>query len=304
MRCFMLATTVLMARARIGLLPFFVLTVCVLSCASTRAELYELDLHLHALSGTGSDMFDSSGAPISEAAPGGALLPVVSAAQMMRPSGTTWDFTGAASGSNLWVLPKSKAAGILFLGIGAEEIEAADLAGAITFAFQGLSGPAGGVFSMWDVGSFGNPQPLITSASGFGLPNALTIAAGGHSHFNYGFTAPGLYEVTFQATANLAASLGGGEVSGIGTFKFGVFDTGSTYPEPDPLVGPYAFFGTNFDNYIYGDGHVDLGMALVPVPEPSSMALAGLGAAGVLAAGYRRRRRAAGRISTATEIAG
>jgi len=40
------------------------------------------------------------------------------------------------------------------------------------------------------------------------------------------------------------------------------------------------------------------------VPEPSSVALAGLGAAGVLAAGWRRRRRAAGRNSTATEIAG
>ena len=40
------------------------------------------------------------------------------------------------------------------------------------------------------------------------------------------------------------------------------------------------------------------------VPEPSSMALAALGVAGVLAAGYRRRRRAAGPKSTATEIAG
>lgn len=40
------------------------------------------------------------------------------------------------------------------------------------------------------------------------------------------------------------------------------------------------------------------------VPEPSSVALAGLGAAGVLAAGWRRRRRAAGRNSAATEIAG
>lgn len=40
------------------------------------------------------------------------------------------------------------------------------------------------------------------------------------------------------------------------------------------------------------------------VPEPSSVALAGLGAAGVLAAGWRRRRRATGRISAATGIAG
>jgi len=302
--CCKFATTTLMARIRDGLFPIVILATSMLSCASTHAELYEIDLHLHAGAGAASDMFDSSGDPISEAPPTSALLPVVSAAKTTRPDGTTWDFTGTASGSNLWVLPKTKVEGILFLGIGAEEIAAANLAGNITFAFQGLSGPAGGVFSMWDFGSFGNLQPLITSGSGFGLPNALTIAAGGHTHFNYGFTTPGLYEVTFRASANLAEALGGGEVSGIGTFKFGVFDTGSTYPEPDPMVGPYAFFGTNFDNYIYGDGHVDLGMALVPVPEPSSIALAGLGVAGVLAAGWRRRRRAAGRNSTATEIAG
>lgn len=290
MRCFMLATTTLMVRVRVGLLSIVALTASVLQCASTHAELYELDPHLHALSGTASDMFDSSGVPISEAPPAGALLPVVSAAKTTRPSGTSWDFTGTTSGSNLWVLPKSKVNGILFLGIGAEEIAAVDLAGNITFTFQGLSGPAGGVFSMWDFGSFGNLQPLITSASGYGLPNALIIEAGGHSHFNYGFTTPGLYEVTFRATANLAAALGGGEVSGMGTFKFGVFDTGSPYPEPDPMVGPYEFFGTTFDNYIYGDGHVDLGVALVPVPEPSSVALAGLGVAGLAVRAWRRRR--------------
>jgi hypothetical protein len=40
------------------------------------------------------------------------------------------------------------------------------------------------------------------------------------------------------------------------------------------------------------------------VPEPSSVALAGLGVAGVLAAGWRRRRRAAARNSVVAEIVG
>lgn len=258
-----------------------------------RAELYELDLHLHAAAGTASDMFDSAGQHVSEAPPGGALLPVVSGAIKSRPAGTSWDFTGTVSGSNFWVLPKTNPAGVLNLGIGSEEINSSDLNGLITLTFQSLSGPTGGVFSVWNtaVAWDGTPTPLITSASGFGLANTLTIGAGGHTHFNYGFTTPGLYDVTFTATATLAAELGGGEVAGTGTFRFGVFANASEYPELDPIEGPYVFFGNTFDNWIYGDGHVDLGVALAPVPEPSSVVLAGLGAAGVAYAALRRRMR-------------
>lgn len=258
---------------------------------TAQADLYELELHLHASEGISSDMFDSDGNPVGEAPAGGALVPVVSAAKTTRPVGAAWDFIGTSAGSNLWVLPKTKVNGVLFLGIGAEEISAGDLAGPITLTFQSLSGPSGAVFSMWDIGSFANVIPMVTSASGYGVANTLTIAAGSHNHFNYGFTAPGLYDVTFAATATLASSLGGGQVGGTGTFRFGVFDTGSPYPEPDPMAGPYVFFENTFDNYIYGDGHVDLGVALAPVPEPSSIALAGLGVAGLAGAALRRRMR-------------
>jgi len=277
---------------------FMALALCDARIAN--ASAYELEPHLHA-EGVLSDMFDSAGDPINEAPAGGALLPVVAAAKTTRPSGAQWDFTGTSSGSSLWVLPKNSTPGTLFLGIGAEEIASTDIDGPITFAFQSLSGPSGGVFSMWDFNQFGSLTPLVTSAGGFGLGNFVTIAAGGHSHFNYGFTSPGLYQVSFLASATLASSLGGGSVSGTGTFSFGVFDTGESYPaEP---TAPYIFFGQTFDNFIYSDGHVDMGVALAAVPEPSSVVLAGLGAAGVLAAGWRRRRRAAARNSAAAETA-
>jgi surface-anchored protein len=291
MRCLM--TAMILSPMKILRVAFFVAVLAAPMWCSlmAQADLYELELHLHASEGLGSDMFDTAGQPVGEAAAGGALLPVVSAAKSTRPVGSEWNFTGTTSGSNLWVLPKTSQPGVLFLGIGAEEISSSDLDGPITLAFQSLSGPSGSVFSMWDVGTFGNMTPLVTSASGFSLSNTLTIAAGGHTHFNYGFTTPGLYDVTFEATATLAEALGGGQVAGTGTFRFGVFDTGSPYPEPDPMAGPYVFFGNTFDNYIYGDGHVDLGVALAPVPEPSSIALAGLGVAGLVGAALRRRMR-------------
>jgi surface-anchored protein len=256
-----------------------------------QADLYELELHLHASGGIESDMFDTNGQPVGEAAAGGALLPVVSAAKSTRPAGAEWNFTGTTSGSSLWVLPKTSQPGVLFLGLGTEEISSSDVDGPITLTFQSMNGPSGGVFSMWDFGTFGNMMPLVTSASGFNLSNTLTVAANDHTHFNYGFTTPGIYDVTFEATATLAEALGGGQVAGTGTFRFGVFDTGSPYPEPDPMQGPYVFFGNTFDNYIYGNGHVDLGVALAPVPEPSSVALAGLGVAGIAGAALRRRMR-------------
>jgi hypothetical protein len=46
-----------------------------------------------------------------------------------------------------------------------------------------------------------------------------------------------------------------------------------------------------------------MGVALTAVPEPSSVVLAGLGAAGVLAVGWRRRRRAVARNSVVADIA-
>lgn len=74
----------------------------------------------------------------------------------------------------------------------------------------------------------------------------------------------------------------------------------STFSTSDPFLIVFNR-GLGAEEFEAG---VDAMVHLTAVPEPSSVALAGLGAAGVLAAGWRRRRRAAGPNSTATEIAG
>jgi surface-anchored protein len=134
--------------------------------------------------------------------------------------------------------------------------------------------------------------------SSFGLtPNTFDVLADTHTHFNYGFTAPGLYNVTFSVSASLAAGIGGGTATGSATYSFGVFDVGSDYEYPTST--PWTYAGQSFSVALVGNEHIDMGVALVPVPEPSAAILALLGVAGVVAAGVHRRR--AGRDAGRTD---
>ncbi len=255
------------------------------SCPGARAELYELDLHLH------SSELPDDGYP-AEIGAGDALLPVKAAAKGTRPAASQFDFIGVASGAPYWRLPKSQNPSLLFLSIGTEELAPADFASTITWSLVGVTGTAGGAapgtFSLWDVDDFGGVVPLMSTLPGAGTPNSLVVAAGGHYHFNYGFTAPGLYNVEFSATATLAEALGGGQVTGTAIYSFGVFDVGSDYVYPSGPM-PWTYQGQQFPIPLFGNEHIDMGIALAAVPEPSSVVLAGLGAAGLAGAALRRR---------------
>ena len=262
-----------------------VLVALIGSCPGARAELYELDLHLH------SSELPDDGYP-AEIGAGDALLPVVAAAKGSRPAGSQYDFIGVASGASYWELPETQNVSLLFLSIGTEELNAADFASTITWSLVGVTGTgagaAPGFFSVWK--ESGELNALMSTSPGAGTPNSLVVAAGGHYHFNYGFTAPGLYNVEFSATATLAEALGGGQVTGSAIYSFGVFDVGSDYAYPSGPM-PWTYQGQQFSIPLYGNEHIDMGIALAAVPEPSSVVLAGLGAAGLAGAALRRRMR-------------
>lgn len=267
------------------------------------ASTYALDPHVHA-----EEAFEIvqvvSGTEVSvnEVGASDVLLPVVSAAQTQRLSGSQWDFIGVASGSTYWRLPKDQNPSLLFLSIATEELNPADFASQITFSLLSVTGTGGGsppgFFSVWNTGDNG-PEPLMSTFTGT-TPNSLSVAANTHNHFNYGFTAPGLYNVELGVTATLSSALGGGIVQGSATYVFGVFDQ-DVYPAVAET--PYEFSGQSFQYFMYDNAHADIGVSLALVPEPSSIALAGLGAAGALAAGWRRRRQTAAANSAFAEAA-
>jgi surface-anchored protein len=130
-----------------------------------------------------------------------------------------FDPIGVGEGLPFYKLPSSSSEasseGVPFLGIGTEEISDGIFVGnRITLAIESVAGP--GFFSIFQ-NAF--PGPNFQASSFDGLPDSFSYFTGIHDHFNYGFTAPGIYEVTLRATGNL---IGGGTVTGTGTYTFAV----------------------------------------------------------------------------------
>lgn len=170
------------------------------------------------------------GAPLAadeEYAPDG-LVAWVADPSIARPPGAQWDFLGTASGSPLWFLPQALDPLKPFLGIASEELDPADW-NSLKLSLVQFSGPDGGQFSLWQADLFGNPEVKMTTADGISGVDAVSLVPGGHGHFNYGFTAPGVYELEFQWDADHKTD---GPVSATATFAFGV----TAVPEPGPAA--------------------------------------------------------------------
>lgn len=161
------------------------------------------------------------------------------------------------AGNALYVLAQtSVGAGTRpFLGFGAEEIDPGVFVGdSLTFALTDFFSSTGGQFVLFSNGSQANPS--INTVDGLSASDFVDLYAGGHDHFNLGFTAAGIYDLRFSAAGAL---VGGGTATASGVFRFVVGDV-----PPTPTV-----------------------------PEPGSLMMAGLAitAGGLIAARRRRARR-------------
>lgn len=189
-----------------------------------------LNLHFHAEGADIGGLEDVSG----EYHPDEITILIPDHALTVRQDGPQWAFTGNAAGQALWVLPQTHSHShtedhhdheVPFLGIGAEELPTGLFQGdQVTMTLLSVSGP--GDFSLWTADAFGLPTAYMSSFDPASA-TALALAAGLHGHYNWGFTAPGTYQVELLITGTL---LDGQTASGSGVYTFQVV------PEPASLV--------------------------------------------------------------------
>jgi surface-anchored protein len=86
--------------------------------------------------------------------------------------------------------------GTPFLGIGIEELAPGDwVGGTVSLKLLSISGP--GAFLLWQDDGFGGANVFFESAG-----DSFTLAAGSHTHYNWGFTEKGIYELEFEISGN------------------------------------------------------------------------------------------------------
>ncbi len=120
-------------------------------------------------------------------------LVAVEAARLALPPGTIFGEEGAP----LWVLPQSLNPEILYLGLSGEQLSAGLFAGEVELRLVEVQGP--GAFYLWQAGAFGAFDLRLNSADGISAEDMVPVPAGGHAHYNWGFTTNGSYELVFQA---------------------------------------------------------------------------------------------------------
>lgn len=147
------------------------------------------DLHVH------------DGVSDTEYEPDGVILRVGHAAETTVPGDTRYAFLGAA-GSPIWILPETEQSGLLFLGLGTEEIlPGIFLNDQVRLALKDVHGP--GHFFLYHTDAFGNPIVAMNSADGIDAADQRVLPVASHSHVNWAFSAPGQYHIALQASGTL-----------------------------------------------------------------------------------------------------
>lgn len=174
--------------------------------------------------------------------PGEAVFAIGPASAGVSPGGAFTGFLGAA-GTPVWVLRTTENEQLPFLGFDTEELSASDWQGNISLSLKSVSGP--GAFSVWGVGGFGAPDLKMSTVDGITAGDRLLLVPGSHGHFNVGFSAPGDYLVTLEASGTHL--IDGPRTSDPATYRFQVVPEPSTWTlaVTGGLVGALALRSRN-----------------------------------------------------------
>jgi surface-anchored protein len=166
----------------------------------------------------------------TEYEPDEVILLVGATAEQPVPANPAFSFLGNP-GESVWILPQNEDPSLLFLGIATEEIEAGffeDDRVALTLA--GYNGP--GHFALYQVDGLGSPTIFMNTRDGVSSVDRYEALVGTHAHFNWAFSEPGTYTLSFEGSGIL---LEGGLFTSSGPVDY----TFTVVPEPST----YLLFG-------------------------------------------------------------
>ncbi len=142
--------------------------------------------------------------PPAEYAPDEVVLLVGPAAGTLIPPGQAFGFLGEP-GAPAYILPQVENPALLFLGLDTEELPAGMFTNnQVRLTLKSIAGP--GHFALYEVSALGFPAVLLNSRDGVSPADGVVLATGEHRHVNWAFSAPGIYELVFDASGTLAAT--------------------------------------------------------------------------------------------------
>lgn len=135
-------------------------------------------------------------------APGEVVLHVKNLARTAVPDDPAYAFLGAP-GDPVWLLPEIQNPDLLWPGLSTEELAPGVFANdTVTVKVERVRGP--GDVAVFTQDAVGAPDVLVDS--GDGLPDAIPLSTGGHTHVNWAFEEAGSYKLKVRATATLAST--------------------------------------------------------------------------------------------------
>lgn len=122
--------------------------------------------------------------------------------ELTIPSGIPPEFAFLGeAGDSVWILPMTQDPELLWPGFSSETIPSGVLAGdELDWILGDLVGP--GDLNLWVEGVFGEPHLVFPQAEP--RPQKVAMPIRTHAHYSWGFGAPGLYAITFEARARSA----------------------------------------------------------------------------------------------------